>query len=368
MPVARLTAKITIGIICVAVTAEKARTADPDISYFPSADQWQTVDASTARIDFKALDRALDFAMSRQSSSVVILLNGRILAERHASVKTPSKRYQAMLHGKTTAGHIIEDVASVQKSVVSVLASIALQKKLFKLSDPVSQHLGKGWSNASPLREEQISIRHLITMTSGLNERLNYAAPAGSKWQYNTSAYSKTLSVICKVTGKSPNEITSEWLTGPLGMKNTRWIERPVRGLSTEATNKYGFTTSARDLARFGLLVLNEGKWDDQVICSNKNYLRRMSEPSQKLNPSYGYLWWLNGQEFVLRGNKKVDSHLIPTAPKDLFAAQGALGRKCYVVPSANLVVTRLGDDPDAGAKLKFNSTFWQLLKKAATK
>jgi hypothetical protein len=55
---------------------------------------------------------------------------------------------------------------------------------------------------------------------------------------------------------------------------------------------------------------------------------------------------------------------MIPSAPDDLVAMQGALGRKCYVVPSMNLVVVRLGDEPGQ----TFNEEFWALLMKAAPK
>ena len=67
-----------------------------------------------------------------------------------------------------------------------------------------------------------------------------------------------------------------------------------------------------------------------------------------------------------MRGSRKIRSPLVEAAPKDMFAAQGALGRKCYVVPSADLVVVRLGDDPDFIGKEKFDQRFWELLRKAA--
>jgi hypothetical protein len=54
----------------------------------------------------------------------------------------------------------------------------------------------------------------------------------------------------------------------------------------------------------------------------------------------------------------EVDGPLIATAPADLVAAQGALGRTCYQVPSLDLVVTRLGDQPDPG----FDEELWRLL------
>jgi CubicO group peptidase (beta-lactamase class C family) len=141
-------------------------------------------------------------------------------------------------------------------------------------------------------------------------------------------------------------------------MTESRWAERPwVEG--GQDANTAGFATSARDLARFGLLVLRGGIWNGVDLLGNPGYLERALSPSQDLNPAYGYLWWLNGQERLRRaGGVEVDGPLIASAPADLVAAQGALGRTCYVVPSMDLVVTRLGDQPDEG----FAEELWRLL------
>lgn len=336
--------------------------------YFPTTSAWETVTPQQAGVDEKLLDIALEFAMSRKSSSVIVLHKGRILAERHAAVANPSRRYVGMVHGKNEAGHVVEDVASVQKSVTSVLVGIALQKHLLTLDDSVTQHLGAGWSRATPDQEQAITLRHLITMTSGLSEQLKYVAAPGSRWQYNTTAYSQSLKVVAKVAGLPENEVTQQWLTGPLQMTDSEWVKRGRFDGRAVVANGFGFATSARDLARFGLMVLNNGRWHEQQVVTNDDYLKAMASPSQELNPSYGYLWWLNGQEFVLRGTRKIRSPLVASAPKDMFAAQGALGRKCYVVPSADLVVVRLGDDPDSVGDEKFDQRFWQLLRKAAAK
>ncbi len=339
-------------------------TRRPDL-YFPSNAAWESV-PDTSSIDLAAVEAAIDFAMERKSSGVVILLNGRILAERHQPVEAPSLGYQRLTVGRTKVGHVIEDVASCQKSITSVLVGMAQQKELLKLDDPVHVHLGEGWSAASSDREAQITIRHLISMTSGLNERLQFVAPAGAKWAYNTNAYSRSLTAVARAAKLTPNELTRLWLTQPLGMVDSKWVERRLSGKANIAANRLGFATSARDLARFGLFMLAEGRWNNQPLLSDSEYLNASTSPSQELNPSYGYLWWLNGQEFVLRGNRRVKGSLIPTAPKSLFAAQGALGRKCYVVPTAQLVVVRLGDSPDQAGEKRFDEEFWRLLRKAA--
>ena len=129
--------------------------------------------------------------------------------------------------------------------------------------------------------------------------------------------------------------------------------------------NRHGFVTSARDLGRFGLLILAEGKWNQTQVLKDSGYLSAMIHPSQKLNPSYGYLWWLNGQSQIIRaGRGRQRGSLLPAAPEDLVAGLGALGRKVYVVPSQHLVVTRLGDAPGA----KFDEQFWKRLMAAAPK
>jgi CubicO group peptidase (beta-lactamase class C family) len=117
-------------------------------------------------------------------------------------------------------------------------------------------------------------------------------------------------------------------------MTETRWIARPAGG-----PNPYGLATTARDLARFGLLVLARGKWNGVSVVPER-YLTESIRPSQTMNPSYGLLWWTNGAA----------SRPISSAPPDLYSARGAGDRRVYVVPSLDLVVTRLGAPPPRSA------------------
>lgn len=366
---------IRISIVLIMVAAYATCRADDAVRpvasadlYFPAATEWETVTADAADWDVERLDKAVDFAMSRKSSGVVILHRGRILAERYQKLNRPSLRYRGMVHGVDDAGRAIEDVASVQKSIVSVLVGIAQEKGLVKISDPASTHLGKGWSKASAQQESAITLRHLITMSSGLNDRLEFAAAPGTKWKYNTNAYAKSLSAVAAAAEKSENELTRDWLTKPLGMNDSKWIERRRVNNYSEVANRFGFATTARDLARFGLLILARGRWGETVVLRDQKYLTAALTPSQKLNQSYGYLWWLNGQKTAVRAGRQVAGPLVRTAPNDLAAALGALGRKCYVVPSLELVVTRLGDTSEGTGQARFDGEFWRLLMDARLK
>jgi CubicO group peptidase (beta-lactamase class C family) len=244
-----------------------------------------------------------------------------------------------------------------------MLVGIARHKGLLKITDPVHKHLGKGWSKAPAEAEAKITITHLITMSSGLNPRLQFVAPAGTKWFYNTGAYSKALTCVSKTAKMDANELTKKWLTGPLGMKDSRWAVRPWQTSVRTDANRYGFATTARDLARFGILMLANGNWKKKNVIEDKAYLKAAISPSQKLNPSYGYLWWLNGGPFIARGNgQKKQGRLIFGAPKDMYAAQGKLNRRLYVLPTHQLVITRLGDQPSSS----FNTEFFKRLRAAS--
>ena len=337
--------------------------------YFPPASgEWAHVQPGAAGWDERALDAALDYAGRTNSTGVVVLQNGRILAERRWPVEGPAQ-YSRMVIGKTAGGDVVEDVASVQKSVVAFLAGVAEGKRLIDLEAPVSQYLGNGWSKANEEAEFAITVRHLMTMTSGLNDSGEYQAPSGQTWRYNTGMYSKMIGILEKAASLDIERLTAEWLTIPAGMSDSKWVRR-AWSAGNDAANSIGFATTPRDLARFGLLVLAKGSWNGRDLLHNSGYFERMLRPSQDLNPSYGLLWWLNGQARVQRPSEALASpgSLTPSAPRDLVAAQGAQDRKCFVVPSLGLVVTRLGAPTSTGSTLdlKWDDEFWKLLMKAA--
>jgi CubicO group peptidase (beta-lactamase class C family) len=316
---------------------------------------------SNPRWDRGALEYALVYAQRQRSSAVIVVDHGASIAERYWTVDAASgSAYASMLWGKTATGAPVEDVASLQKSVVSLLVGIAGDQGLLDLDAQVSRYLHAGWSNATCAEESAITIRHLLSMSSGLSPALEYRAPAGEVWQYNTRAYSRIVDVLEVVTGEGIGPLTARWLTEPTGMVDTAWRRRPWVTLVMDA-NPIGLYATARDLARLGELILARGDWHGRRVVSEA-FIAAAVAPSQTLNPAYGLLWWLNVKP--MRGEPEASDHaaLAAAAPGDMVAAQGALGRKVYVVPSLELVVVRLGDAPDAD----FNQRFWELLMEAA--
>jgi hypothetical protein len=112
---------------------------------------------------------------------------------------------------------------------------------------------------------------------------------------------------------------------------------------------------------------LNKGKWNQDIILSDTAYLRAMTNTSQNLNKSYGYLTWLNGKgSFMLPASQFVSpTNLVPSAPADMFCALGKNDQKIYVVPSQNLVVIRMGEKAgnlSLNALSNFDNEIWQRL------
>jgi len=319
--------------------------ADSSSLYFPPAKGiWETVSLDESGWNIAKLNTAMNYAGEQNSSGVVILFRGRILAEQYWKLKSAEDErslYKYMLVKSTSDGRSIEDVASVQKSVVSFLAAIAREQGKLDLDHTVSSYIGNGWSKASPEQESSIKVRHLMSMTSGLNESLNYLYPAGTVWEYNTRAYSMMVPVLTKSTNMDINQLTYKWLTSPVGMYESRW--EPRKWVQNHhAANTIGFATSARDLARFGLLVLAEGKWNRDAVLENSKYLFDALQPSQNLKKSYGLLWWRIG-------------------PDNAVAALGKLSRIVYVVPNKKIVIVRLGDKTDQKPSI-FLRKFWKLI------
>jgi Secretion system C-terminal sorting domain len=142
-----------------------------------------------------------------------------------------------------------------------------------------------------------------------------------------------------------------------------------MTGLFVKTDYNNVFYSTARNMARYGLFVLAKGKWNGNTILNNSTYIEKMSKSSQNLNPSYGYLWWLNGKDkFMLPGTQFVfNGPLIPTAPTDMFSALGKNDQKIHIVPSLNVVVIRMGEpygDGENNVPIIFDAAIWERLSK----
>jgi CubicO group peptidase (beta-lactamase class C family) len=311
----------------------------------PSSETMQTINPAAVGWNTEFLANVLNYARENASSGILILYRGNIIAEEYWS-QTGEKMFYEGFKSATDDGRPMEDIASMQKSIISLLIGISCDKGLISKQSPVNDYIDSGWSSAPAEIESTITINHLLSMNSGLGNNLDYRSLPGQIWQYNTAAYNILMKVLTDVTGRSLQEITKEWLFHPLGITDSYWIRRP------DSLGRFPnrFIATHRDLAKIACLIDARGKWDDQQIYQPDGCMATAFLPSQEINIQYGHLFWLNTRQ-----------ERNPYAPEDLIEMVGAKERFVSILPCSNITVVRLGETPEENFYLKF----WSMLQKA---
>jgi len=301
--------------------------------YFPplTGNSWDTISPASLNWCPQRIDSLYTFLQKNNSKGFIILKDGKIVLEKYfGSFTTDSFYYWA----------------SAGKSLTATLAGIAQEQGYFNINDSVSKYLGVGWTSCTPQQEKNIKIKHLLTMTSGLDDIppspctnedktvgcLLYLKDAGTRWSYHTGAYRTTEDVIAAASNMTYNNFTKNNLGNKIGMGGF-WFSSV-------------YYSKLRDMARFGLLTLNKDVWANDTILHDTAYYKAMTNTSQNFNLAYGYLWWLNGKSsMMVPGLQQVfNISLIPNAPADMFCALGKNDQKIYVIPSKKMVVVRMGE------------------------
>lgn len=307
--------------------------------YFPptSGNQWDTIHPESLNWCQPKIDALYDFLEANNTKAFILLKDGKIVLEQYFGAFTQNSNWYW---------------ASAGKTITSFMTGIAQQEGYLSISDTTSQYLGQGWTNCTPQQEEKITIWNQLTMTSGLDDGvpdhfctldtcLIYKADPGTRWAYHNGPYTLLDGVIENATGQTLNAYTTQKLKIPTGMT----------GMFVPSGYNNVYFSNARSMARFGLLMLNNGNWNGTQIMTDQTYLNQMINTSQSLNQSYGYLWWLNGKSsFMLPGLQTViQGYVTPTAPADMYAGLGMNGQFLDVIPSENIVWIRMGESPNGG-------------------
>jgi CubicO group peptidase (beta-lactamase class C family) len=222
---------------------------------------------------------------------------------------------------------------------------------------------------AQPLsdpRKKQIRLRHLLTMTSGIKgedhgllglgvapgggdyeiavgrEPNRYGASAatmfadpGASFEYSDAAFAHLSLLFSHVMGREIADVMKERVFAPLGIENVSWDRQGGGGKIGPHTNAHsGLHIAARDFARVGYMMAHGGTWDGKEIVP-KWWIDLATKSSQQVHPSYGFTFWVN-----------TNGELWSSGPRDAFAFRGYAANRCYVVPSLDLVVVRLGFAP----------------------
>ncbi len=228
-------------------------------------------------------------------------------------------------------------LASGTKSFVGVLAAMAVEDRLIKLEERVASTLTE-WQDDD--RKKQITIRQLLTLTSGIAGgdvgdvpsykdavRLAEAKfPPGEKFQYGPVPFQCFGELLRRKLEPSKETVESylqRRLLGPIGLKPSFW-RKDAHGNPNLPS---GAHLTAREWAKFGLFVLNKGAWEGKQLVSEK--LLAECFQGTKAHPTYGLTFWLNASD---------------ERPRDLVMAAGAGKQKLYIVPSQKLLIVQFAE------------------------
>lgn len=316
--------------------------------YFPplSSDTWETTAISDLGWDENELQPLLDYLEEKNTKSFIILHKGKIVVENYMNG-----------HAETSPWYW----ASAGKTLTTTVSGIAQDENLINLNNKVSDYIDTGWTSATLEKENLITCKNLLSMTSGLDDTLGdgispsdlqYIADAGTRWAYH-GVFLKMQDVIASASNQTWDDYFNAKLKSKIGMTGA-WIQ-------TGNLNVYWSTT--RSMARFGLLIAANGTWEDTQIIS-ESFLNEATSTSQTINEAYGYLWWINGQStyHLPQSQFEFSGELIPNAPQDMFCALGKNDQKIYIVPSKDLVIIRMGESAEDSnfALSDFDNELWE--------
>lgn len=307
--------------------------------YFPPliGNTWETTSPASLGWCTDRIDSLYNFLEEKNTKAFIVLKDGRIVLEHYFGTFTEDSLWYWASAGKTITGYLVGK---------------AQEQGFLSLSDTSAKYLGHGWTSLTTQQEDSITIRHQLTMTTGLNDGtgdvdctlpscLQYLAPAGTRWAYHNAPYTLLERVITNATSQNINVYTQNVLKNQTGMTGL-WLTVDYNNV---------FYSKARSMARYGILLQNRFKWNNTSLLTDVNYVNDMLNTSQPYNYAYGYLTWLNGKGsyMVPSAQVKIPGSYAPSAPLDMYAAIGKNGQIVSVAPSKGLVVVRMGDDPAAG-------------------
>lgn len=246
------------------------------------------------------------------------------------------------------------DLRSVTKSISALLLGIALDQGLIEsIDDPISKYLESPVpkKNLDP-RKDEITIRHLITMSTGLEcndwdkkskgqedkvykkkDWLQYTLDLpmihnpGDVSTYCSMGVLMMKEIISRAAGMPIDQFAEQYLFKPLGIKDIQWGHTNEKEVISSGKRLY---MRPRDLAKIGLLVFHKGKWQDKQVISEAWIADMTSKHTQITGIDYGFLWW----KMPLKTGKRL---------YEINLATGNGGQYIMIVPELDLIAIFTG-------------------------
>jgi len=312
---------------------------------------WTKVSPASVGLSAAKLEQMAATAKRGKSNCLVVVRYGKLAGEWYFNGTTPD----------TT-----QDIYSATKSVTSTLIGIAEGDGDLNIAESASKWI-PSWQGTPA---QAVTIRNLLSMDSGRKwdfrtdyleflrapDRTGFAVdlpqqePPGQVWAYNNSAVQTLEPVLAAATGENVVDFAQKRLFAPLGMTHTRM----TTDKAGNAQMFEGVESSCRDMARFGVMMLDHGRWGGKQVVPSHWVKEATGRSSTSLNAGYGYLWWLNHYGVLsspeaatsLQRAKDPTSkkgRIAAGAPNDMYWALGLGNQLVQVDPGTQTVVVRLG-------------------------
>ncbi len=320
--------KIFLGLTVLAWSGPVAVSQQSKTEYYPGK-TWEVVTSpeelglSTAK-----LEKAKAFSKTIDTDAVMVVVDGKVA-------------YQWGDVDKKMNTH------SVRKSVISaVYGKYVLDGTINR--DVTMADLGIDDVEGLTKEEKKATIRDLLKSRSGIYHPALYETEAmkrrkperhshapGTHWYYNNWDFNALGTIFEQLTKKTFFKALYEDIAKPIGMEDYKPSDGKDISGKASVHNAYPFHVTARDLARFGWLMLNSGKWNGQQIIDSawvKESTRSYSKTTNK-RLGYGYLWWIADD----RTNDATDVRT--KVPNGSYSARGAKGQYLWIIPAYNMVI-----------------------------
>jgi len=297
-------------------------------------DTWEHADPVAAGWSVAALAKARAYSLTAGSTAVMIVHHGRVIAE-----------------WGDTAGK--SDVASIRKSLLSALIGMAIDEGRLKLSDTLAD-LGVDDKEPSLSQDEKrATIEDLMTSRSGVYHATDLEPPTvaaqrpprgahapGSFWYYNNWDFNALGTIFENVSGEGIYTAFERRVADPIGMQDFAPDDGNYGQSNISIHRSYGFRMSPRDLARFGLLYLHGGKWQQAQIVPTgwvTDSVTARAHPHNEIfaGRGYGFMWWTGFAS---------DWAPLVTLPQQTFYALGFGSQYLFVIPEHDLVIVHTVD------------------------
>ncbi|NOY22579.1 MAG: serine hydrolase [Acidobacteria bacterium] len=309
--------------------------------YWPTGG-WRACRPEETGMDSAKLREARDYAANPaiNTQGLLVIREGYVVAEQYFQGYDRNSIFESF---------------SVAKSFSSCLIGISLDRGWIPDLDMPIYTVFPQWQQPdTPAIKKRITLRHLLTMTSGL--RWNLDAPdydlasmiasddylaymlvqpmvhePGTYWEYSSGGSALLSGIIHNTTGLSAEELANQYLFPQIGFKYAEWESDGAGNTATA----WGLYTTLRQFAKFGYLYMNGGNWNENQVVP-ENYVVLSGQPVSASIDWYGFQWWLTPS---LVGYENAN------LPDNLMIAWGKYTQQIFVMPDQHLLVLRFGHD-----------------------